>query len=392
VLLTVACRSYNNSMQIVFVDDSVGYDGYSPSRRPLGGVEKAVVGLATALADRTHDVKVLNNVGYAHMAMGAYYMPRDSAGLPRTADVVIAVRKPALLGAVRNAKHRLLWVPGAPDYLSSPANEPLWDSFEPTFIFVNPMQQRAYTGKIRNMLLTPGTRTVFQTTEYVPATEPYASPSHQAFFDSNEPKSEVPPETAAPEPVAPKIPPPHAVVTTHPSHGLANLIDLWTGQIHAQLPEARLSIYSIVLNKGLKGEAIPPEIMPVLEKVKAAASANVVVVEPRGDDGMAEAYRESRVHLYPGHPQDFACWTLQESQAAGLPAVARALGGVHGCIDNGQSGYIVPDDAALANVALEILRNDAVYKNLSEGALAPARQRSWDVAAAELETFITSLG
>ncbi len=381
-------------MYIVFVDDSVSYDGYTPARRALGGVEKAVVSLASALSDRAHEVSVLNNVTYSHMAMGVNYIPREGVGLPRTADVVIAVRKPALLGAVRNVKHRLLWVPGAPDYLSSPANAPLWDSFQPAFLFVNQAQQRAYTGKIRNTLLKSGTRPAFTKEEapVEPATAPYASLPHQQFFDSNDTK---PPEETVtaepPPPPEPKIPPPHAIVTTHPSHGLAALLDIWTQQIHPQLPEARLSLVSAVLTKGVKGEGIAPELAPILEKVYAAAAANVVVIEPREDNGMAENYRQSRVHLYPGHPQDYACWTLQESQASGLPAVARAVGGVNACIDNGQTGYIVPDDAAFANVTLEILRNDAVYKNLSDAAAAPERIRTWDTVAGEIEDYIASL-
>src|SRR5262249_9788427 len=138
------------AMHIVFVDDSVNYDGYSPARRPLGGMEKAVVSLATALNERGHEVTVLNNTTHTHIAVGANYMPREGGGTPRTADIVIAVRKPGLLGAVRNVKHRLLWVPGATDYLSSPANAPLLDSFQPKFLFVNAQQQRSYGGKIPN--------------------------------------------------------------------------------------------------------------------------------------------------------------------------------------------------------------------------------------------------
>src|SRR5262245_59083948 len=60
--------SYKRRLKYVFVDDSpVQYDGYTSMRRPLGGVEKAVGGLAAALAERGHEVKVINRVSYAHM-------------------------------------------------------------------------------------------------------------------------------------------------------------------------------------------------------------------------------------------------------------------------------------------------------------------------------------
>lgn len=374
-------------MRYVFVDDSIAYDGYTPLRRALGGAEKAVAGLAAALAERGNEVKVINHTAYAHMADGAYYAPFGDAMAPKSADILIAVRKPALLGTLRNVQHRMLWVTRAPEYLWAPANKPLWGSFLPSLLFASPSQQRAYGGELPQVLVIPGVRNVYHEppVRYVPPSDP--PPGSDPLSYAMEAAAQ-----AIPEPVpANFVPPPHAVTTTHPLHGLAWLLDIWTNHIHPQMPEARLSVYSAVLSKGLKGEEIPAEIMPVLEKVKSAATANVVAVEPRADDGMAEVYRASRVHLYPGQAQDFACWTLAESQATGLPAVARSLGGTSEQIVNGESGYLVPNAAAFGNVTLEILRNDAVYKNLRDGAARPERRRTWAAAAAELEAFVAEL-
>ena len=47
-------------MLITFLDDSIPFDGHSPVGQPLGGAEKAVVGLAVALAGRGHTVRVFN--------------------------------------------------------------------------------------------------------------------------------------------------------------------------------------------------------------------------------------------------------------------------------------------------------------------------------------------
>ena len=125
----------------------------------------------------------------------------------------------------------------------------------------------------------------------------------------------------------PQSVPPHAVVTTHPLHGLVWITEIWRQLIYPQMNEARLAIYSTVLAKGMRGEDVPDPIKPVLERVKLASNSNVVVVDPRGDRGMMEVYRKSRIHFYPGHAQDYACWTLAESQAAGTPAIARSMGG-----------------------------------------------------------------
>ncbi len=387
-------------MRYVFIDDSaLAYDGYTPLRRPLGGVEKAVAGLASALFERGNDVKVINRVTYAHMADGAYWTPFGDYMAPKSADVLIALRKPMLLGTLRAATHRMLWVVGAPDYLTAEAHAPLWDSFNASLLFLGHNQKRAYKGQVRNRTIVPGVRSVYFEKQVTPPLGEYHSRDPYDESYGYDPADDVAAKAAAAaveaaanaEPEGYRPPSPHAVVTTHPLQGLSWLVDVWVRLIHPQMPSARLAVYSAVLTKGLKGEAIPENIGPVLEQVKAAASANVVVVEPRNDEGMAEVYRESRVHLYPGDAQDYACWTLGESQAAGLPAVARALGGVDERIDNGASGYIVPDAEAFANVALQILGNDAVHQNLSEAAANPQRRRPWASAAEELDAYVASL-
>ena len=364
-------------MRFVFIDESVPYDGYTSLRRPLGGSEKAVASMAAALSQAEHDVTVVNCTPYAHMADGAYWVPLSDSNVPRAADVLIAVRKPSLLGKIRNAGQRMLWVTGAPDYLAASANDKLWESFAPSVMFVSPAQAQLYKGKLRAVTVQSGVRNAFfettiDTSDLSPEDLVYAENAMKKAEQNEAPKS-------------------HAIVTTHPLQGLEWLIDVWTRLVHPRLPEARLSVYSAVLSKGIRTDEVPDAVVPVFEQVKAAAEANVVVVDPRNDEGMADVYRSSRVHLYPGHAQDFACWTLAESQTAGLPAVARRLGGVDECIVNGQTGYIVPDTEAFANVVVQILSDDGVFKNLSDAASEPARRRTWPLAANELTDFISQM-
>jgi glycosyltransferase involved in cell wall biosynthesis len=361
-------------MRFVFIDESVPYDGYTSLRRPLGGPEKAVASLAAALSQAQHDVTVVNRAPYAHMADGAYWVPFGDSNEPRSADVLIAVRKPSLLGKIRNADQRILWVTGSPDYLTAPANEKLWDSFAPSVMFLGSTQAQQYKGKLKSVTVPPGVRSAyFETT----IDTSHLSPEELVYAES-----------AMKQATRDEAPKPHAIVTTHPLHGLDWLIDVWARLVHPRLPEARLSVYSAVLSKGIRTDEVPDAVVPVFEQVKAASEANVVVVDPRNDEGMADVYRTSRVHLYPGHARDFACWTLVESQAAGLPAVARSLGGADERIVNGQTGYTVPDAEAFANVALQILGDDGVFKSLSDAAGAPERRRTWPEAALDVNNFI----
>ncbi len=370
-------------MHYVFVDDSpLQYDGYTNLRRAIGGAEKAVGGLAAALAERGHEVKVINNTTYAHMADGAYYTPFGDTWAPKAADVVIAMRKPTLLGHLRNAKHRLLWVTGAPEYLTAQPNTPLWESFKPGLLFVSEQQQRAYKGKLPSVALVPGVRSSFYETPLMQEPDPHEEALNPDLYAARQAVLDA----------MPKGPPgPNAIVTSHPQHGLAWLIDLWTSRIHPALPEARLSIFSASLSKAARGEGIADDLAPIFAKVLAAKAQNVAVADPISDDGMAAVYRTARVHLYPGHAQDFACWTLSESQCAGTPAVARMLGGTGERITNGQTGYLVPDAEAFANVTLQILRDDGVYTSLSEEAKQITRRHTWAGAAEALDSFVAKL-
>lgn len=368
-------------MRYVLVDDSIPYDGYSPGRRPLGGAEKAVAGLATALQLRGHDVFVVNRTTYAHMADGAYYTPFDDPMVPKSADVLIAMRKPGLLGQIRNASRRILWAPGAPDYLTAAANSGLWDSFRPGVMFVSQAQARAYKGKLKSIVVAPGVRA-----EYGANLPAYLSAEQSAVEYGADPAAPAAAPAAQPAPL-----PPHAVVTTHPLQGLTWLLDMWQMEIHPQMPEARLAVYSASLSKGMRGEAAPDTVIPVLDQIREAVHQNVVVVDPLNDEGMAAVYRAARVHLYPGNSTDYACWTLGESQSTGLPAVARPMGGVEERVVNGQTGYLVPDTSAFVNVTLQILKNDAVHKSLSTAAGDITRRRTWSDAAAEVEAFAATL-
>lgn len=355
-------------MNIVMFDDSVPFDGFTAATKPLGGAEKAFAALAGAMAKAGHTVTVVNRCKHALMAEGARWRPWDSSR-PQEADVLIALRNPELLGGVRRVDTRVLWVPGDPKYLGNAHNADLLASYAPRLLFLTERQAEAYGGRLSAVVASPGTNKPFLPENK--STDPYPDANHPAIpLDEGE-KTE--------EPEAP--PPPHAIVTTHPLHGLSNVLELWRDKIHPAKADAKLTVYSSVLAKGIEGEDVPDPIKPILELVKVCAASNVEVSAPKGDRIMAEAYRKSRVHLYPGHEKDFACWTLRDSQATGLPAVARGLGGVEDVVDNGQTGFIVPDDDAFANVTLRLLTDDGVYESFQTAASAVQRRKTWAAAA-----------
>ena len=99
-------------MDILLVDDSIPFDGYTPSNQPLGGVEKAFARLPLALRRRGHKVRVINRCAFPIEIEDVPWQPWDTTP-PDECDVLIAHRKPALLDFPVRAAKRILWL-GAP--------------------------------------------------------------------------------------------------------------------------------------------------------------------------------------------------------------------------------------------------------------------------------------
>jgi glycosyltransferase involved in cell wall biosynthesis len=336
-------------MHITLVDDSVPFDGYTASARPLGGTEKAFAALPGALSRRGHTVAVFNRCRWSMTIEGAHWDSLDGRK-PLATDVLIALRKPSLLQFVRQAKRRVLWHTGPGRMLERAATRNLLTEHQALVLLVS----QAQAGPGSAALLPPAVRGDF----------------------------------LGPEPCVPDTPP-HAIATTHPAHGLDWLLDLWIGRIRPLAPTAELHLYSMSLAKAAEGGSAEPEPGSIAAKVLAAGEHGIRVVRPQGDPLMAQALRRARVHLYPGHADDVTAFTLMESQAAGLPAVVRPLGAAPERIAHGLSGMVAPDDDAFANLAAMLLGDDGMQASYSAEARARSRGWDWDAAAAALEGALT---
>src|SRR5271155_3761638 len=100
-------------MRVVFVDESIDFDGSAPVSRPLDGPQKALANLATSLAMRGHDVTVFNRCMSPVTVHAVRWEPMDGVR-PTETDVLVAVRQAALLDFVTQAKRRVLWLCGQP--------------------------------------------------------------------------------------------------------------------------------------------------------------------------------------------------------------------------------------------------------------------------------------
>lgn len=346
-------------MRITMIDDGIAFDGHAPDTRPLGGAEKAFARLAAAFAARGHDVSAITRNDSQAYVERVSWMPWDAPRPPET-DVLLAFRKAVLLGEVGEAAQRCLWVWDAPNSLGSEAERAALARWRPTLVFTAETHSRALkTDLLASQVIVPGIADLYR----------------------------IAPENDGTSP-------PIAIVTTHPLHGLQNILRLWRERIHPAAPEAQLHVYSGILRRALNSGTVDAAVKPVFEEAQAAQSDGVHIRRPQADPDMAAAYASARAHLYPVIAREMYASTLAESQAAGLPAVIRATGGASAQllerIKNGVTGYFAPDDDAFVNLAVALLAPDgAVYRNLAREARSHQRSRGWNDAAIEFENIWT---
>jgi len=343
-------------MRITFVDDSIPFDGYSPTSQPLGGPEKAFASLPAALALRGHQVQVFNRCAFPVTAGGASWHPFEDQR-PEETDVLIALRQPHLLDFVATAKRRVLWTAAPPEELNQTAEQAHLVRHQPMMVFMSEAQRERWTNTLALS---------------VKVIEPGIAASYL--------------EEDAMAPADP----PRAVTTSHPLAHLGWVLKLWTDKIRPAVPGAELHVYSALLNKGELGAEVPPAVKPVLDLALAGRAHGITVLRPQPDPQMAEAYRGARVHLYPGQVGEPLAWTLAESQATGLPAVTMASSALMPKrVADGQTGKIAAAEANFVAGAVDLLTDRAMFDRMSANARLLRRGRTWAVAAAEFEEALS---
>jgi len=339
-------------MLVTFLDDSIPYDGDSPAKQPLGGAEKSVAGLAAALAKRGHTVRVYNGCDFATVVDGVSWQPLSECRAAQS-DWVIAHRKPALLRKIPDATRRAMLLSLPADTLAKSEYFAPLSEYRPLLI----LQGLAHSLLIPPLLQSYDAATVMLGVG-------------QAYRDA---------------PAMAPVNPPRAIVTTHPLRGLEWLLDVWSSRVHARVPWAELHLYSAILERGAGGAVVSDEMKPILDLAVAGEARGVRIKRPLGDAEMVEVYRQARVHLYPSSSRDVLCTTLAESQAVGLPAVARPIGATDERIRNGQTGYLAADAAGFADMTVRLLDDSDAFERMSAEAREQQRDCDWDRAAAEVE-------
>jgi glycosyltransferase involved in cell wall biosynthesis len=339
---------------VVMADDGIAFDGVMAETAPLGGAETAFVALAEALVARGHRVEARNRCRTAVVHKGVRWAPL-SRDLPHACDLYIGNRSPRVIGLVRRARRRVLWLHNPASYLKKPRN--LWRLawYRPTLVVTG-----TYHAATIPRWLPCGGREII----------PYGVLDRFRTAPPREPPS------------------PRAIYTSNPLRGLDWLLDLWVQRIKPIVPAAELHIYAGGAVYGLSGTPRARRMDEILARADMLIASGVRRFSPVGRKGLATALSGARVMLYRGDPGETFCLALAEAQAMGVPAVVKPLGSTSERVIDGVTGRLAADDDAFVAAAIALLRDDALWRRCHLAALERQRGFSWDAIGARFEALM----
>ena len=141
---------------------------------------------------------------------------------------------------------------------------------------------------------------------------------------------------------------------------------------------------------GTEGETELAHVHSLIEEL--GVEGQVRFVEPQPHHILSTYYRAADVVLVPSRSESFGLVAL-EAAACGIPVVATAVGGLLNIIEDGRTGFLVPDrqpDIFARHIAT-ILDDPSVAANMSAQAAERAKAYTWSFAAARLRRAYTDL-
>ena len=115
-------------------------------------------------------------------------------------------------------------------------------------------------------------------------------------------------------------------------------------------------------------------------------SDSVIVLGVVPHEEMPALYASTDVMLAPSYHETFGLAAL-EAAASGVPVVAADVDGLRAIVVDGSTGYLVRDRDAdeYARRTLDILRDDALRRDMSVASRRRAKMRSWKAVAKDLD-------
>lgn len=343
--------------KIVMADDSIKFDGFTLSQRPLGGAETAFISLAEAFATRGHDVTIFNQCEQHHESNGVKWHPLTDA-FPEIADLYIANRGYQLLAKMPKAKRTIFWIHNPARYLLK------W-------------RYLSRLWKIRPAIVFSGKHHLNTYPKWAPCGERVIIPFgiENRFMTAK---------------VNNDIPKKRAIFTSNPLRSLDWLLKVWVEKIHPLSPEAELHVFAGPQTYGSVGGKKAQSMKLILDHAETLGDKGIVLRGPVPKDQLMNEMLEARVMPYRGDVGETFCLALGEAQVMGIPCVVQEVGCVAERVIDGETGFVTNGDNEFAQRTAEILNNDTLWLQQHETALLKQRSWGWEQAAEAFEEHFLS--
>jgi len=105
----------------------------------------------------------------------------------------------------------------------------------------------------------------------------------------------------------------------------------------------------------------------------------VIFLGKRSQDSLPYYYSAAEIVIVPSHYESFGMVAL-EAMACGTPVIASQVGGLAFLVQDGVTGYVVPDNdpAALGDRLAQLILNPDLRQKLGEQAVDYARDYAWE--------------
>jgi glycosyltransferase involved in cell wall biosynthesis len=149
-------------------------------------------------------------------------------------------------------------------------------------------------------------------------------------------------------------------------------------EVRTRVPDATLTIVGEGFEK------------PVLDALVSELDAEdwVTFAGRVDDDGLVELYRQAWV-LSSASSHEGWGMTITEAAACGTPAVVTRIGGHVDAVQEGRSGLLADEPEDLGRLLGDVLSDEALRQQLTQGALDRAAELTWDnTARGALEALV----
>lgn len=369
-------------MKFVFTHMGMEIDGNSLDKKPLGGTETALIGVAKALAQfEENEVFVFTNTPQVAVFDGVHFLPLQKLAnwnQNEFCDVLISIRQWVPFLFPIRAKYRVYFSPDAYD-------QPFLHKAFDVQVEVNgeklilPLFKPEHFFSLVDAFFCVGQ---WQADTFVSQLK---FPKEKFFVTANG----VFLENFHPLPLAERKK--HLIYSSTPFRGLNHLLRLFP-QIQAQVSDAQLEVCSGMGVYGMQSEQDQNtygHLYQKLQEYQALSHGSILQKD------LAKIMCQGRVFVYPNTFAETFCISVLEAQTAGLPVVTSAKAALKERVTHGVDGFLVEGepgeekyDQLFVEHTTRLLKDDQLWQKMSAAAQEKAKSYTYgQLAKSWMEFF-----